>query len=104
MVARAGGSFYSRAKDTFFEIPKPLLTKGIGVDVLPSSIRNSSVLTGNDLGMLGNIEKLPSQNDVDKFMKDNLKYVGVKLNEKHKFAQEFLNKNDIDSAWKVLLS
>ena len=104
LVARAGGSFYSRAKDTFFEIPKPLLTKGIGVDVLPSSIRNSSVLTGNDLGMLGNIEKLPSQNDVDKFMKDNLKYVGVKLNEKHKFAQEFLNKNDIDSAWKVLLS
>ena len=104
LVARAGGSFYSRAKDTFFEIPKPLLTKGIGVDALPSSIKNSSVLTGNDLGMLGNIEKLPSQNDVDKFMKDNLIYVGIKLNEKHKFAQEFLNKSDIDSAWKVLLS
>ncbi|MCK4562517.1 MAG: flavin reductase family protein [Flavobacteriaceae bacterium] len=104
LVARAGGSFYSRAKDTFFEIPKPLLTKGIGVDTLPSSIKNSSVLTGNNLGMLGNIEELPSQNDVDKFMKDNLKYVGIKLNEKHKFAQEFLNKNDIDSAWKVLLS
>jgi len=104
LVARAGGSFYSRAKDTFFEIPKPLLTKGIGVDALPSSIKNSSVLTGNDLGMLGNIEKLPSQNDVDKFMKDNLIYVGIKLNEKHKFAQEFLNKSDIDSAWKALLS
>lgn len=104
LVARAGGSFYSRAKDTFFEIPKPLLTKGIGVDTLPRGIKNSSVLTGNNLGMLGNIEELPSQNDVDKFMKDNLKYVGIKLNEKHKFAQEFLNKNDIDSAWKVLLS
>jgi len=104
LVARAGGSFYSRAKDTFFEIPKPLSTKGIGVDTLPDNIKNSLVLTGNNLGMLGNIEKLPSQNDVDKFMKDNLKYVGVKLNEKHKFAQEFLKKNDIDSAWKVLLS
>ena len=104
LVARAGGSFYSRAKDTFFEIPKPLFTKGIGVDALPNYIKNSSVLTGNNLGMLGNVEKLPTQNDVDKFMKDNLKFIGIKLNEKHKFAQEYLKKNDIDSAWKVLLS
>ena len=53
LVARAGGNYYSRAKSGFFEIPKPLSKLGIGVDSLPEHIRNSMILTGNDLGMLG---------------------------------------------------
>ena len=88
---------------TFFEIPKPIQTKGIGVDDLPTTIKNSLVLTGNDLGMLGNVDILPNQDDVDKFIEDNPEFIGIKLNEKHKFAQDFLKKNEIDSAWKVLL-
>ena len=104
LVARAGGSFYSRAKDSFFEIPKPILQKGIGVDALPSEVRNSDVLTGNNLGQLANVELLPKESDVNKFMQDNPQYMASKINEKHKFAQEFLQKNDVESAWKVLLS
>ena len=104
LVARAGGSFYSRAKDTFFEIPKPLVSMGIGVSALAEEIKNSTILTGNDLGMLGNVDNLPSADVVDKFMKDNSKYFTLDLNEKHKFAQELLNKNEVESAWKVLLS
>lgn len=104
LVARAGGSFYSRAKDSFFEIPKPLLQKGIGVDALPSAVRSSVVLTGNNLGQLANVEFLPKETDVNKFMQDNPQYSTLKINEKHKFAQEFLEKNDVESAWKVLLS
>ena len=104
LVARAGGSFYSRAKDTFFEIPKPIHSKGIGVDALTAVIRNSSVLTGNDLGMLGNADNLPIKEDVDKFMEENSNYLGADLNEKHKFAQQFLRKNDVESALKILLS
>lgn len=104
LVARAGGNFYSRIKDTFFEIPKPLRSLGIGVDALPDFIKNSSVLTGNDLGMLANVEVLPDQLSVDKFMADNPKFTGIKLNEKHKFAKAFLEKNDVKNALKVLLS
>lgn len=104
LVARAGGSYYSRAKDAFFEIPKPLQSLGIGVDTLPLEIKNSSVLTGNNLGMLANVNTLPTSDDVDKFLQLNPKYIGIKTNEKHKFAQEFLQKNDVESAWKVLLS
>ena len=59
LVARAGGSYYTRARDGFFEIPKPISTLGIGVDSIPSEIRNSTILTGNNLGMLGNVEQLP---------------------------------------------
>ncbi len=103
LVARAGGSYYSRAKTGFFEIPKPLSSLGIGVDQIPERIRNSSVLTGNNLGLLGNVEVLPNQFDVDNFGKDNPKYIGLKTQEKHKFAQQFLENNDVESAWKVLL-
>ena len=104
LVARAGGSYYSRARDSFFEIPKPILQKGIGVDSLPKGVRDSEVLTGNNLGQLANVEFLPSEIDVNKFMQDNPEYMTSKINEKHKFAQEFLQKNDVESAWKVLLS
>jgi len=104
LVARAGGNFYSRIKDTFFEIPKPLRSLGIGVDALPNFIKNSSVLTGNELGMLANVEVLPDQISVDKFMADNPKFIGIKLNEKHKFAKTFLENNDVKNALKVLLS
>ena len=51
LVARAGGSYYSRARNGFFEIPKPLKNKGIGVSSLPESVRTSPILTGNDLGL-----------------------------------------------------
>lgn len=104
LVARAGGSFYSRARNTFFEIPKPLQIKGIGVNVLPGEIKDSEILTGNNLGMLGNVEALPTQDDVNKFIEDNSKFLGLEINEKHKFAKEFLKNNDVKSAWKVLLS
>jgi len=103
LVARAGGSYYTRAKSGFFEIPKPLSTLGIGVDAIPNAIRDSSVLTGNNLGLLANVESLPNQHDVDNFAKDNAQFVGLKSEEKHKFAKAFLEKDDVQSAWKVLL-
>ena len=103
LVARAGGSYYTRAKDGYFEIPKPITTLGIGVDAIPEEIRNSTLLTGNDLGLLGNIEQLPSKKIVDKFLKENAKFSDLDTNKKHIFAKDFLNQNDVLSAWKVLL-
>jgi len=103
LVARAGGSYYSRAKEGFFEIPKPISTLGIGVGAIPSEIRSSIVLTGNDLGMLGNVEQLPIEQDVDNFTKDNPNFIGLETVKKHTFAKEYLKNNDVESAWKVLL-
>ena len=103
LVGRSGGSYYSRAKTGFFEIQKPISTLGIGIDNIPENIKNSSILTGNNLGLLGNIEKLPSKKDVDKFRKENPKFIGLNPIEKHTFAQDFLDQNEVLSAWKVLL-
>ena len=103
LVARAGGSYYTRAREGFFEIPKPISTLGIGVDQIPSEIRNSAILTGNNLGMLGNVEQLPTEETVNNFATEHSKYVSLSTEKKHTFAQEFLKNNDVESAWKVLL-
>lgn len=107
-VARAGGNYYSRAKAGFFEIPKPLRTLGIGVDAMPDHVKNSMILTGNDLGMLANIEALPSKKDVDEFIAETgERYPDIKSvshRKKHKIASNYLSYGDVDSAWKILLS
>ncbi|WP_442265445.1 flavin reductase family protein [Tenacibaculum sp. ZS6-P6] len=103
LVSRAGGSFYSRARDGFFEIPKPLSTLGVGVDQIPDPIRNSTVLTGNNLGVLANVEALPNAEVVDNFAQEHPEYLGLSEEKKHTFAQQYLDKNDVESAWKVLL-
>jgi flavin reductase (DIM6/NTAB) family NADH-FMN oxidoreductase RutF len=108
VVARAGGSYYTRAKKGFFEIPKPLRTLGIGVDALPESVKNSMILTGNDLGMLGNVETLPNKNEIEKFVNSvSEHYPNIKKmthREKHNIAKNYLSFGDVDSALKLLLS
>ena len=108
LVARAGGSFYNRAKKGFFEIPKPLGNIGIGVDNFPDYVKNSMVLTGNDLGMLANIEALPTEESVKSFVEDlGSRYSNIKNathRQKHKLARNYLSYGDVESAWKILLS
>ena len=108
LVARAGGSYYSRANKGFFEIPKPLSTLGIGVDAMPEHVKNSMILTGNDLGVLGNVEALPSDKKIEEFLKDvSERYPNVRdmsHRERHKIAQNYLSYGDVESAWKLLLT
>ncbi len=107
-VARMGGNWYSRANLGLFEVPKPLSTLGIGIDNIPEHIRTSSVLTGNDLGMLGNIEEIPGTNSVQEFVENNMEIRSLISGGERKplelKAQEFLRKNDVLSAWKTLLA
>ena len=91
LVARLGGNFYSRNNaENLFEVPKPLVTKGIGFNLLPKEILYSNVFTGNDLGMLANTEKLPNGN----FSSDE---------KKHLEAQKLLLESKIEEAWNVLV-
>ncbi|MFS4468515.1 flavin reductase family protein [Maribacter sp. 2210JD10-5] len=65
LVGRMGGSWYTRSSgDSLFEIPKPIRNKGVGVDALPEAVRNSEVLSGNNLGRLGNVEELPDTKEI----------------------------------------
>lgn len=103
-IGRLGGNWYSRSKNALFEVEKPLQKLGIGVDALPDKIRNSSILTGNDLGKLGNIEKIPNEEEL-KGLKIPDSYIENKndLNELHRLAHQLLEENKLMEAWKVLL-
>ncbi|NNC86579.1 MAG: flavin reductase family protein [Bacteroidia bacterium] len=111
LVARMGANWYCRASgDALFEVEKPIRNKGIGVNEIPEHIRNSDILTGNNLGQLGNVEHLPSASDIESFKSDSviaelLKQHGGNLSdsEMHKQAKLFLEKNDVNNAWKILL-
>ncbi len=111
LVARMGGDYYCRASgNAVFEVPKPNLSLGIGIDGLPHKISHSSVLTGNDLGLLGNCTSIPLRDE--RFVDTRLaaiirEYVihpetaGLEL---HRYAKELLEAGDVDKAWQVLLA
>lgn len=113
VIARMGGNWYTRVNgDSLFEIPKPVGRKGIGVDNIDESIRFSNILSGNDLGRLGNIEELPSIEAVLEFRStpeitniflensENKESLKIAI---HKHAKQFLQEVDVEKAWLTLL-
>lgn len=108
LVARLGGNWYSRANLGLFEVEKPNVEIGIGVDMIPDFIKKSTVFDGNDFGKLGNIKTLPTSEEVTIFVDENYGVRGVlSADDEQKIyqkAKEYLNKNEVLSAWKVLLA
>ncbi len=104
LVGRMGGIWYTRANGDLFEIPKPLSTPGIGVDQLPKELLESHILTANDLGRLGNIEALPTEEEVFK-MKSSNEYISLKKDyesEPDKFQDAIYHKaKDLLAAGKI---
>lgn len=113
LVGRMGGDWYCRANgDAIFKLPKPNRNLGIGVDMIPDAIRNSSVLTGNNLGRLGNIEKPPEVDAVEAFSQtDEIVEIRQRFSDDqagfvdalHTLAQKFLENNQLENAWLALL-
>ena len=108
LVSRLGANWYSRSNEGLFEVPKPLTTMGIGVDAIPSYVLKSPVFNGNDFGMLGNVESLPTDEEVAIFVKEDFEVKGVLSSDdelkQHQLAKEYIDKNELLSAWKVLLA
>lgn len=113
LVARMGGDWYSRANaESMFEITKPISTCGIGFDALPVDIKSSKVLSGNNLGHLAGIEKIPDETNVNEYKLLELSDLFVSLEDKpveleeklHQRAKHLLTENKLNEAWMTLLS
>ena len=111
LVARMGGDYYCRASGSaVFEVTKPNLNLGVGIDALPQGIRNSNVLTGNDLGLLGNSTSIPLVSDVmydDRLIQILRDYEQDANGRNHAlqiYARELLSAHEVDKAWQVLLA
>lgn len=111
LVARLGGHWYTRANsNTIFEVEKPNLKLGIGVDTLPASIRNSDILSGNDLGQLANVHEMPSVDPAfeDAKLRQIIQYYSINPEEMekelHRYAKELIASGKVVEAWQVLLA
>jgi flavin reductase (DIM6/NTAB) family NADH-FMN oxidoreductase RutF len=113
LVARMGGDWYCRANtESMFEIKKPITTCGIGYDALPQDIKNSQLLSANDLGQLAGIEELPNETDVNEYKLLELSTLFLDLEHDanaleqalHQRAHELLAQNQLEEAWLTLLS
>lgn len=113
LVARMGGDLYCRASgNALFEVAKPNSALGMGIDRLPIDIRTSNILTGNNLGQLGNSERFPDEQSLDEFRRrDFMKELFSKFghdentlrNKLHELAKTLLEQRHVEEAWKVLL-
>lgn len=98
LVARMGGDLYCRATgNALFEVEKPNIKLGIGIDQLPFEIRNSAILSGNDLGMLANVETMP-------VVEKSNSYANTSIEQKHSLAKQLLAEKNVIEAWKILMS
>ncbi|WBA42798.1 flavin reductase family protein [Hymenobacter canadensis] len=113
-VARLGGDWYSRSAETLFEVPKPNRRLGIGFDQLPAYLRESTILTGNNLGRLANIEAeaMPTPEQVQAFRQDPMvsytlsKHAADQPEQRRQLillGQKLLEEGNMADAWKVLL-
>ena len=110
-IARLGGDWYCKVDETnLFMVPKPNTELGIGVDALPESIRNSDILTGNDLGHLANVREMPiiESSFDDTHLKNIIQYYSLNPDdmekELHAYAKKLLAEGKVNEAWQVLLA
>jgi flavin reductase (DIM6/NTAB) family NADH-FMN oxidoreductase RutF len=110
LVARMGADYYCRASGSaVFEVHKPNVSLGVGVDALPEHIRTSHILTGNNLGMLGNVTSVPVISELfydgrlSIILKEYTHDEDAKKEQLHLYAKELLDAGDVNEAWQVLL-
>ncbi len=111
LVARLGGDWYCKIDESnLFKVEKPNTQLGVGVDALPASIKNSKILSGNNLGQLANINQMPFVDAAfeDDKLKNIIQYYSINPDdmevELHKYAAQLLNENKVSEAWQVLLA
>ncbi|MEY4597085.1 MAG: hypothetical protein RLZZ506_1511 [Bacteroidota bacterium] len=113
LVARMGGDWYCRANTTsMFEVKKPITSCGIGYDALPQDLKNSHILSANDLGQLAGIEQIPNETDVNEYKLLELSSLFLDLEHDasaletalHQRAKALLAQNNLEEAWLTLLS
>lgn len=110
-IARLGGDWYCKVDETnLFQVEKPNIKLGIGIDALPENIRDSKILTGNNLGQLANVHEYPviEPSFDDNHLKQIIQYYSLSPDEMekelHSYAKKLLDNNKVYEAWQVLLA
>jgi flavin reductase (DIM6/NTAB) family NADH-FMN oxidoreductase RutF len=111
-VARMGGHWYTRANKGLFQLPQPMTQIGIGFDALPTDIKTSRILTGNELAQLAGVESIPNETEVNEYKLTELADLFMEFEGRaaelevqlHSLAKELLQQKKVVEAWMTLLS
>ncbi len=107
LVGRMGAEDYVRASgEALFQLDKPV-RPGIGVDAMPAAIRESGILTGNELGKLGSLPEFPGKDEIETFSggegKDMLQ-TATDAPSRHRAASKLISEGKTKQALMFLLA
>ena len=92
LVGRLGGSWYCKTdENSLFELAQPM-QKTIGYDALPNELKQSKVLTANDIGKLATLSAIPTSEEID----NALEQFG--LGDIHQTAKKLLDDGQLRAA------
>jgi flavin reductase (DIM6/NTAB) family NADH-FMN oxidoreductase RutF len=92
LVGRLGGNWYCKTdNNSLFELAQPR-QQTIGYDALPEDLKQSKVLTANDIGKLAGLSTIPTTEDID----NALEQFG--LGDIHQTAKKLIDDGQIHAA------
>lgn len=101
LMGRMGRFYYVRASGAAIEEIEQVVTViGIGFDGLPPGIRDSRILTGNNLGQLAGLPALPAAAEAMALAATDARVQQIlsgkdSIRELHAYAKEALDRNDL---------
>lgn len=108
LMGRMGRAYYVRASgQAIHTIVQEYLPVTIGFDTLPDKIKNSPVLTGNDLGKLAGLISFPTDEEIAAASQLNqVKSIAEQNKSQHAMhylAKQFIDKNDVMTGFSILM-
>ncbi|HMM10560.1 MAG TPA: flavin reductase family protein [Bacteroidales bacterium] len=103
-VGRLGGDYYVKVDEhSRFIVPKPNANNGIGIDALPEAIRFSPLLSGNELGLMGNLSEFPPEELINAY-RTEIQHMMSKSVDPMQHAKLLLKEGKVKEALACLLS
>ncbi|MFW5659214.1 MAG: hypothetical protein ACOCZ8_04470 [Bacteroidota bacterium] len=107
LVARHGWNWYVREREGLFDINRPMHERILGWDGLPDYLKDSKVLSGNNLGRLALIDAIPREEDVEAFLKQEKDHMLASIKSREdaqRQAIKYLDVHEIRLAWLIILA
>lgn len=102
LVGRMGEDYYVRTShDALFKVEKPGQEISVGIDALPNFIKGSNFLSGNELGILGGLKKLPQIETFDELLEDTKKRLIDSKKDFFCLGKDLLNEGKIEEAYRL---
>jgi flavin reductase (DIM6/NTAB) family NADH-FMN oxidoreductase RutF len=109
LMGRMGRAYYTRASGNAVQTIVQAVTQiPVGYDALPASIRNSTVLTGNNIGLLAGMRFFPETKEAAMLKETDARVKEIlstsdAFEKLHVYAHEELEKLNTDFAAQILL-